>query len=500
MDKTTRQQIGVARWVNAGYKGILDYVMRFGKTYTAMIAIKEVLSKVQNATVLVITPSVIINNQWVKTIKDLGLDTNKISTTTVNNAINYCNHAPDKLKVSLLIVDECHKFTTLNRSELINGTLIEYDYILMLTGTLPSGEDLKTLTRIAPVVDVITESEALANDWITNLIEYNVPLKLSDDDKLSYTKWSIPIRETLKVFNGSDKLFGPIFKNSYEVINSCITGKNYIHEGISYYISANVIRETLAIKMGWHKDIDITTKYGADRDKYWNPDAIHDRAKDFMSCVRKRNEVLINNDTKLEAVQYILKLWFPVTICFNESTDFADTISTVINKAYPGAPAICYHSNIESKELVDLNGVPILYKSGDKKGQPKKFGKTALRALAIEGITNGVYKLLCTARALDEGLDIPNIELVITTGGTTNPTQYKQRKSRGRTVDIYNKTKVTKIINLYFEDFKITSDEIGLREYMVQSRDKQKLILRQEGNTNVIWLSGLEDLGKIFAK
>ena len=155
-----------------------------------------------------------------------------------------------------------------------------------------------------------------------------------------------------------------------------------------------------------------------------------------------------------------------------------------ITSLLPGT-AIAYHSNIETRHLVDEKGELIL----DGKGNPKKFGKVALKKLAIQGMKDGMFKYLITAKALDEGLDIPNISQVITTAGSTNPTQYSQRNARGKTVDIYNPNKVTTIINIYVDDF-VMPDGIEIK-----SRDKQKLMLRQSQSENeIIWITTVKDI------
>ena len=125
-------------------------------------------------------------------------------------------------------------------------------------------------------------------------------------------------------------------------------------------------------------------------------------------------------------------------------------------------------------------------------GKVKKFGKDSIRKLAIEGMINGTYTFLSTARAFDEGLTIPNLKQVITTAGTANPMQYAQRGARGKTVDIYDPNKVTRIYNLYFEDFNILNSD-GEPE-LVKSRDKTKLLLRQSNNKNNIVTLDLTEL------
>jgi len=129
------------------------------------------------------------------------------------------------------------------------------------------------------------------------------------------------------------------------------------------------------------------------------------------------------------------------------------------------------------------------YKGGKRAGEVKLFGKDVLRKSIIQNMKNGELLFLATARALDEGLDIPNLEMVITTAGTANPIQYTQRNARGKTVDIYNPDKVTKIINLYFDDFY---DEEG---NLNKSRDKTKLLYRQqEANSEVKYIKDILDI------
>ena len=234
--------------------------------------------------------------------------------------------------------------------------------------------------------------------------------------------------------------------------------------------------------MGWNKDLDLTIEFNAERDRIWNPNNIYERVKQFKSYVAKRNLILVHNKVKMNAVLEILANNPVTTICFNESTEMVDDITDML----PGQ-AIAYHSNIETRHIIDENGDLIL----DSKGNPKKFGKTSLKKLAIEGIKTGKFKYLITAKALDEGLDIANIEQVITTAGSTSPTQYAQRNARGKTVDVYNPNKITTIINLFVDDFIIGTN------IEIKSRDKQKLIERQSKSENdIVWINSVSQIVK----
>jgi hypothetical protein len=78
---------------------------------------------------------------------------------------------------------------------------------------------------------------------------------------------------------------------------------------------------------------------------------------------------------------------------------------------------------------------------------------------------------------------------MVITSGDTNPMTYAQKTARGKRVDIYNPNKITKIINLYFDNFYNADGHINI------SRDLTKLKLRQkESTSNIIWINDINDI------
>lgn len=295
------------------------------------------------------------------------------------------------------------------------------------------------------------------------------------------------ISETLETFGGLHKVINQEFRNKvfdsdFALVLASFTGYNYKdRNGSSTFIKPTVIRNMLASLMGWTRDMPLDNDYNKRINNLWNPDNIYERAKKFKDFVRQRNDILIHNRPKINAVIEILKTNSVPTICFNESiamvTDLAD---------YFSKDGIPFHSAIESRYVINPEtGVPYTYKNGE----PKRLGKTSLKKLAIEGIKNGTYKYLFTAQSLNEGLTIENIEQVITTGGSCNSNTHGQRVARGKTYNYMNPNKNCVIINLYIDDFKIGDKD-------VRSRDKQKLTQRQQDSENVpIWVN---DISEIF--
>jgi hypothetical protein len=244
------------------------------------------------------------------------------------------------------------------------------------------------------------------------------------------------------------------------------------------FLSAEMIRGELATTMGWTKDMDMSVDMNRKLNQYYNPGQLQEISKVFNSIIRDRNNLIINSRNKLTMVLEIIHRNPEPTIIFNESTNMCIDIANAI-----GSEAIEYHSKVEPKYITDPN-------TGDyfchQNGNPIKFGATRLKNLAIEGIKNGMFKYIVTVKSLNEGVDIPILSQVITTGGTTNPSTHLQRTARGKTIYHLNPNKITKIINIYIKDF-IHEDNL------IVSRDASKLKTRQ-ANSPVYWVENIDDI------
>ena len=490
MDKTERQEISCNKWRDAKGKGTLNLIMRFGKTRVAAMIVGKLVKANPNRTIMAIAPNAETTKNLVNNLTEFCDKEQWINIMSSNTLINHVNKLKIEkklpIKVDLLILDEVHKLLQGETLKAIKN--IEYKFILCLTGSTLNKTQLEILNDLgAPVIDRITEIEAVSQGWISNSIEYNLAIELDEHDKIRYDKYSELIHETLEMFAGLHKIINnefkdKVFDSEFGLVISAFTGYNYKNKnGYSTFIKPTIIRNMIASLMGWSRDMPLNNDYNKKINSLWNPDNIFERAKKFKDFVRQRNDILIHNRPKINAVISILKRNSVPTICFNESigmvTDLAD---------YFSKDGIPFHSAIESRYVINPEtGVPYTYKNGE----PKKLGKASLKKLAIEGIKNGIYKYLFTAQSLNEGLTIENIEQVITTGGSCNSNTHGQRVARGKTYNYMNPNKTCIIINLYIDDFKIGDKE-------VKSRDKQKLIQRQRDSENVpIWVT---DISEIF--
>ena len=491
--KDIRQQQGVR--LSMFKSGILHYPPGFGKTKIGIG-----IAQTYRVTVPVVRIAILVHNQitkaqWEQEALLAGIN---VRIRTIEEVIN--SYTGNSYGTDILIIDEVHKYLTDIRFPFINGDKIHYGYAIGLTATIPSDKiDRTKLLNLLPIIDAISIKEAVTNEWIAKHIEINYGLDFNNDDKDLYIQLSRPISNVLDLFKGMYKRMPlPGLHTDMDIIYACTHGYIYKHlnecnVNITNRFDSTTICNRVAEVMGWHRDIDTNTPRGADLHYYWSPSAIKERCLNFDKVVRRRNDLINNNKSKLNAVLELTTVFTDkTTIIFNQSVEFADIVTNAINSKKKHT-AICYHSKIETRYMQDEHGNTIC----SKNGSPKKFGKTVLKRMAIEGLKDGTYDTLVTVMALDTGMDIPNINLAILTSGTINSTQYDQRKGRSFRIDELNKEDVVIIFNLYMKSFD-TKNADG-ENVSVISRDATKLFERQKLNTShIIDINTLTDIEYLY--
>lgn len=477
--KVNRIDIGLNKWRSNNGKGTLLYPARFGKTLAGILLLRKMFKSNPSIRVIVGTKNSISKMQWDKQLSfEFG---NKVEVYTYNQILNMSGR--NKNDYTLFICDEVHNLFSEMMLGIITKKYFTYKYILGLTATIPNNEDFD---KLCPAIDEISIEEAIAYNWIVNYREINVALELSIEDKERYYEFSRIMRETLgskeSLFYGiTYKVHNPfgngrkyLFNDDYDALISCYSGKRLRdYSGRPLYLRSDECRSFIAKAMGWDVNLDLSIEFNQERDFYWNPSAIEDRVRKYVDIQNKRNDLICNNPIKLNAVLKLYEKFNLPCICFNDSISFAESISKNIDRSF------CYHSKLKGVQLIDYSTGQ--YITNKKDGNIKKFGLKSIRDYLISNFKAGNIKFISTVEALDESLDVQNISLVITTTGSVNPIQYRQRISRANTIDVNNPDKEAIILNLFFDDF-IINDEL------IKSRDKTKLIVRQKDSYNVEWL------------
>lgn len=364
---------------------------------------------------IVVVPTIELKKQWeakAKAAKIKNFQVYVINTVVLNEI---------RLSCHLLILDEIHRFGSEEFIKIFE--LSTYHFILGLTATMERLDGKHELIeKYAPIVDTITTQEARKNEWIAEYLEYNLGIDFSPVEKAKYDS-----------INKSFVNYFSKFGSDFDLMMSCLSQS----EAKKY-----------AERMGWRE-------YFGEKHS-WSPKNVSLYAIQGMRYMRERKDFLHKAPCKLDIGELIIKSFNLKTITFSESTEFADALKERI-----GEVCVAYHSNLKSEQRN-------VKEKGEKK--IKKLSPKALKEEAIKKIKDNRYKVrvVSTARALDEGLDVQDIELVLIFSRTSNPRQQIQRIGRGTRKFKFKdgKDKVALVINIYI---KGTQDEKWLKSAQEKS-------------------------------
>lgn len=179
LNRTQRQTQGLRKWAKADYNGIFQFPTGFGKTFTAIRAIKGMIKKKNIQTVVVVVPTLTLQEQW-----EIELKKHKIKIAKVY-VINTA--AKKDLDVDFLILDEIHRYAAETFKLVFEN--ISAKFILGLTATLERGDGLhKIILEHSKVVDVVTVVDALKNRWISSFKVYNIAVPFPEEEAIAYKK------------------------------------------------------------------------------------------------------------------------------------------------------------------------------------------------------------------------------------------------------------------------------------------------------------------------
>ena len=369
--RLARQRDILRKWSRQGCKGTLEACTGFGKTYTAVMAIRALNEQQPGESTLIIVPTLHLQKQWREKVAELD----NVEVLVINSAVKR------EHDVNLLVLDEIH-----NYASSVFGTVFEkvkYRKILGLTATIvrQDGNDY-LLRQRAPIFDKVMLSEALREGYVSPFRVLNVPIYLTEDDKRLY-------KELSNNFNYYFSKFGHDFGQAMNCLKSPQACENFA----------------------------LRTTAEADQVRIW--------AINFNRNLAARKKMLYNNWAKLDAAKRLIQELEMKTVTFSESVDFANALT----KATAGVSQ-SYSSRMSKKK----------------------------RKEALDAFNDGTTRVINTAKALDEGFDVPGVELAIISSGSSSPRQDVQRTGRAiRFVD----GKVGYIVNLYMPD---TQDEKWLRQ------------------------------------
>lgn len=241
--KTQRQLQVVDKWEGNNFLGTLIATTGFGKTYTAILAIK----RINPVKTIVVVPTLILKSQWIKELE--GNKVENVEVFVINTA------SKKELECDLLILDEVHTVPAVTFSEVFNT--IKYNKLFCLTATIEraDGNEQIVLNR-APIIDQITLDECLDNGWISPYQIYNLEVPFSPEEQTLYNKTD----NAFKYFAMRLGYGGDSFKNAQIYLKSGTKEQKGIAAG--YYNAMRKRKEIITNNSNKVKyTIDIINKF-----------------------------------------------------------------------------------------------------------------------------------------------------------------------------------------------------------------------------------------------
>ena len=174
LTRDERQEESLRKWLNHKGKGCIEGCTGYGKTRIGLNAIETVRKRYPDLSVIIVVPTDVLRNQWLKNLdqRGLGLNCQVLIINTASKTLEQCD---------LLILDEIHKFAADQFSQVFKT--VKYKHILGLTATIERLDGKhELLKRFCPVVDTVTIEIAKANGWVADFTEYQVMITAEDID------------------------------------------------------------------------------------------------------------------------------------------------------------------------------------------------------------------------------------------------------------------------------------------------------------------------------
>ena len=214
--------------------------------------------------------------------------------------------------------------------------------------------DAKKLAEIyekcKPINNAIDANSLNAYRLSIPVEENQIAVDFANTEHLAtYNKYSEYITQVLQIFGDFNTI-------------------SYARRGSPDGRSSEQILNDIASYNGWSSNMDMTNPFSKQIDECYNPIVLGEKAHTCYEVMRKRNNLVSDNDAKLESIANIIRdEWKEDSstrfIIISKRGEFAAAVTNYINEEF-GEVCGDYHDKIEPKIALDNNGTPILVKSG----------------------------------------------------------------------------------------------------------------------------------------
>lgn len=356
--------------------------------------------------------------------------------------------------------------TTIDRG--IKALLDFSKFKLVIMNKLLTNNDSALLYKLCPILDDFKQNEVNAIRINSPVEDIHLGVNIPEDSEEG---------KLLKYYNEYVSTSMSIF-GSFDIMNQARIGNK------DFNISSAQICSQIAKENGWNEHLDMSIEFNIQIDELYNPGKLKDRASDTYEIIRKRSNLLSDYNGKLNVIYNIVhdnpnkKI-----LIINKRADFASKVTDYINNL--SETVICgnYHDKVSPIPAVDINGNPLYYKSGNRKGERKMMADKAQRTFNEAAFNRGDIRVLSISNSPDKTLCV-NIDIVI----ITSP-QCEEIKSYIYRLD--NLRFNDNIIHLYNIYCKNSTEEKLLDSQILSSNhkvlnDEDKVVIEQDNSDFIV--------------
>lgn len=493
--RTKRQFESMQKWLRIKGKGTIVANTGFGKTRIALELINLFRRDNNSRSILVVVPTLVLKKQWNDLLIQWNLATNS-EVIVINSLIKR-----KPFKVDFLINDEIHNIAATTFAQQFD--IIEYNFILGLTGTFERLDGKhEMLEEYAPIIDDIPMRLSRKEGWVSEYRHYNLGISLSEIDADIYKNYIATFTKAMD-----------FFEQDYELLRKC----SYSVKPNNWGKAPPVVK--YAKHLGWSGNSVETAitivnqnlhKKAKDRVSIWgnkfhvhSPERLYIWAIVGARALRQVMKFIYEHPSKVETAIKLIETFDRRTITFGQYISTAQQIAD-----YFGNSAVVYHSNMTPEIRKVLVEKEYKTTAGAKKWitkhpdwsikekhnkifvqtyKDKKISTKTLKIEAMHKIRNYKRtKVIATAKALNEGVDIANLELGIKLARTSSKLTEVQALGR--------------IVRKHTFNDGTEKDAVFVDVYLKDTKDEWWMRKSQQGLLGQHWVDSIEELLEIEAK
>jgi superfamily II DNA or RNA helicase len=290
--RTSKQLEIVETWRKGHGMGTVVAATGFGKTRVAILAIQRFVKLDVNARVVIVVPTLNLQDQWIKELQAHKVNDN-CEVVVVNTAYK------NTYKCDVLVLDEIHCYGAPQFKKIFKT--ISYDYILGLTATIERSDGKHDiLLEHCPIIAEVTIDECYDNGWVSPYKVYNLAVPMLPEEVREYEKANSRFRWAAGLLGGGGSA---TFRLAQQIL----------------------------------KDNRSTPDQKAAAGTYFN-------------SIRERGQVCKNSKAKLPIINEIItKFSDRKALIFSDSTAFADELKELL-----GDQCLSFHSKQTKKVRAEI--------------------------------------------------------------------------------------------------------------------------------------------------